>query len=151
MKVRHATLDDALDVFALAKAMNKETVHFADFDFDDEKSMGFIIEHVNNPGMMLIVAEDDNGQVVGCMLATAQTTYFGKDVIVTDDAFYVLPEHRGKGTLAQFLMAYQQWAESMSPKFIHLGVSQGINDDRTIKSLNRAGYESFGTLLRRAG
>lgn len=151
MNIRHATMDDLLDVFHLAKTMNAETIHYAGFDFDDEKSMAYLIEHVNHPSRMLTVAEGNDGEVVGFMLASATTTFFGNDVVTRDDAFYVLPGHRGQGALKGFLLTYQQWAATQNPKFVHIGVSQGINDERTVASLQKAGFEPFGTLLRRAG
>ncbi len=151
LKLRTATAEHIPGIFAIAKAMSKETRTYADFDFDNDKALRFIVDHVDHPHRLMVVAENDAGEVVGAFLATATETYFGRDIVTQDDAFYVLPEHRGKGTLAQFLMAYHQWAQTLNPKYIYLGVTLGINDERTIEALKVAGYETFGSLLRRTG
>ena len=149
MKVRQATQEDAWHVFQLAKAMASETATYADYDFDSNKSLHFIVDHIDNPMRLMLVAETDQGEIVGGFLATATETYFGRDIVTQDDAFYVLPDHRGRNTLAKFLMGYHQWAATFNPKAVYLGVTLGINDERTVKALTLAGYEPFGTLLRR--
>jgi len=151
MKILIATDHHVMPVLDLARCMAKETSTYREFDFEEEKARLFITDHVNNTGRLMLVAQTDQGELVGAFLATATETYFGRDIVTQDDAFYVLPEHRGKGTLAQFLMAYHQWAETLKPKYIYLGVTLGINDERTVEALKQAGYEPFGTLLRRTG
>ena len=148
MKVREATDQDAVSILYLCEAFWRETPHFKEVMFDQEKTMRFILQHILDDQSTAFVLDNDDGEVAGMMLASVNSYPFSHETTVNDDAFYILPNSRGKGVLRLLMEAYHQWAEQFSPSYICLGITSGIND-YTVQALQRSGYEAYGQLLRR--
>jgi GNAT superfamily N-acetyltransferase len=78
-----------------------------------------------------------NEKVIGFLVGFANSPLFSTDKIATEAAWYVYPEHRGRGSL-KLLQAYEYWAKHVAKckliQMLHLG------DERLDKLYERKGY-----------
>tara|TARA_B100001250_G_scaffold380115_1_gene371309 strand:- start:57 stop:527 length:471 start_codon:yes stop_codon:yes gene_type:complete len=85
----------------------------------------------------------DDGKYQKCVgfgAFTANPSFFGNDLTATDLILYVLPEHRGSTIAIRILKEYEKWAISQNVDEISLGISTGINVERTGQFYERLGY-----------
>ena len=73
-------------------------------------------------------------------MAQLTTPYAGKNIIANDIAFFVDPEFQGANTAWRLIRAYEKWAKQAGATHIELGVSSGINTERTLSMYSFLGY-----------
>lgn len=136
-------MDDVPTLIKLGRLMHEESPRFRDMDYDDEKLMQLGIGLVEHGG--IFIAEKD-GKAVGMVLGMVTEHYFGRDLMASDLAVYVHPEHRGGTLVVRLIKKFEAWAFSMGAKVITMGVSTEVAAERTGQLYKRLGYRMTGSL-----
>lgn len=144
IKVRRATEADRFSVFKLCVSMHRET-DFSNITLNPQKCLDGIGQWIHYG--LLLVAENDEGDLIGLFAAQMQAPWFSDEPVAAEDLFYVIPEYRG--TRAGYLLfkGFMEWAKeqqaSRRVKHIRASVATGIGP-----AAERL-YEHFG--LKRMG
>jgi GNAT superfamily N-acetyltransferase len=139
MKIREMTQGDLHYAVQLAADMHQES-WFRDFDFDAAKALSIWDRKVSQPDRWcLLVAEDDN-KIVGIFAGITFEHFFGNQTASCDLILYVDPAHRGGSAAPRLIKAYEEWARSVGVVEIQIGVSTGVNTERTARLFEKLGF-----------
>ena len=131
---------------AIGSLMHQES-YYRDLDFD-RKKMRLVFEQIKAGGFCGFVAEE-KGKVIGLFVGLVCEHWFGKDLLASDLALYVIPKRRGSTAAMRLVRAYEKWAEDKGAKVISLGVSTDIRPERTGSMYERLGFNDVGKFYRR--
>jgi GNAT superfamily N-acetyltransferase len=103
-------------------------------------------EHPNMCGWV----SEHAGVLNGVMAGSVFPHFFGTDLIASDLCLYTDPTSRRSGLVAALLLkAFETWAEAQGASKIILGVSTGIEVDRTTTLYERLGYTMVGPIMQK--
>lgn len=138
--IREATFLDIPAVFELCKkAYEESNYHQRLYAWDEEKAISSLKIFILCNGATILIDEND-GVITGFLIAELTAPVGGVDVIATDVAFYVLPEYRGSLTAFRLIKKYECWAKTNGAKHIELGVSSGVDHEKTLSLYAFLGY-----------
>lgn len=147
MGIRQATLDDLPALINLGELMHAESPRFSAITFSPARLGHTLAALVQSPMGFVWVTESDAGEVVGGMVATAFQHWASYDLMTTDLALFLAPEHRGSTAAARLARKYHQWARDLGAKLIQQGVTTGVHTDQTVQLLERLGMKRCGVIL----
>ncbi len=148
MKIREMLETDLPQVTELAWAMHQESC-YRDNDFKVAKVRSIWDQKVALPGgYCLLVAEQDT-EVIGVFAGVAFKHFFGDDWVCSDLILYVTPEHRGGSSAPRLIKAYEEWARRIGVKEIQIGVSTGVQEERTAQFFQKLGYGNKAIYFRK--
>lgn len=135
MGERRATEGDRLAIFKMAAEMHRETI-FSAYTFDPAKAIDRIGSWISGNGVMFVA--ERAGEVVGMLAASPKEVWFGPDVLVVEELFYVKPAHRGSFAAYRLMESFMAWAKSLGRCHVRAGVATRLD--------NAAGrlYQHFG-------
>lgn len=148
MLIRKATVADVEALVALGKMGHEESPRYAHMSFDVERAVDFTEHVLENPWTLVLVAENDEHEVVGMLAGVVAPYFFAKALYASDVVFYVHPDYRGKTLGVQLL---KEWDRVMSEdgRIVEstLGISSEISSDRTRALYEKLGYRAAGHLM----
>lgn len=139
MKLRHPNPGDMGQLVTLAGLMHRES-WFRDFDFDPAAVEAFITRAMEADFMLALVLEAAGGGIAGFFCAAEATHFFGRDRYACDVAVYVHPDHRGGPGFVRMMKAYEAWCRIRGVREIHIGLSTGIELEKTARLYEKLGY-----------
>lgn len=141
--IREMTLSD-VDFCAaeLGRRMHGES-GFRDFDYSVEKSRDHGRAFVLGDNRCGFVAEVD-GALVGFLTGYVSEYFFGRDLIATEQLWYMLPEHRSSALGLGLLRAFEDWARGMGVREVGVALWTGNDPDRVGGILQKRGYRYMG-------
>lgn len=137
--VRRATAQDLDVLVQMAQAMHQESPRYREMRFDAAKLHALVTNLHHAESAALFVAQED-GHPIGLAGVVATERWFGPDRYVTDLGLYVSPVHRGGGAFPLLVLAVEAWAREQGVQQIDLGVSTGVQAERTVRAYERMGY-----------
>lgn len=138
--IREATFLDIPAVFELCKkAYAESSNHQRLYAWDEEKAISSLKIFILCNGATVLI-DEKGGVIRGFLIAELTAPLGGVDIIATDVAFYVLPEHRGSLTAFRLIKKYESWAKKNGAKHIELGVSSGVVHEKTLSLYAFLGY-----------
>lgn len=148
VNIRMAAPGDEDRLLELASLMHKESPRYRGLPFSHTRTRGLIEYLMTSDDACIIVAED-GGVIFGMFGAVAVSHFFCDERYAIDMAFYITPDRRGAIVAAKMVAAYEVWATNhgIRPGEVMLGVSSGIDPDRTVKLYERLGYRISSTTL----
>lgn len=144
--IRAATFDDIPVLLDLGERMHAESPRFSQLTFCRDK-MTRTFQVVMGTDLGLLDVAEIDGRIVGLMLALAFEHYCSPDIVATELALYVEPEHRGSLIGLRLIKRYRQWADGIGAKHTTAGVSTGVHTEQTARLYEAAGFQRFGVLL----
>lgn len=145
MSVREATLDDLPYIINLAGQMHAES-RYRRTTFLPARLGHVAAGLIASPDGFAVVAEKD-GEIIGTMLAQVmREPWFAAEPVAYEYGVYVTPEHRGNHAAARMVRMFDTWAQERGAVLIDLGISTGINDERTGAFYARLGFTLAGFL-----
>lgn len=144
--LRDATPADIPRLVQLGEVMHAESPVFRGLRFSAERlavSIGRVIEL----GGFAKVVEID-GEIVGGMLALAVQHYASADLVASDLALFVAPQHRGGLAGPRLLNAFAHWARDVGAVLTMLGITTGVEPEKTEALCLRLGWERVGSIMR---
>jgi GNAT superfamily N-acetyltransferase len=133
------TEGDIDTVIKLGVSMHQES-YFKHFNYNGEKLNNFLSHMVLTPEQYCALVAEKDGTIIGFFLGFTNEHWFGTDRMSCDLACYIIPSERGSMAGVKLMKAYEEWANSNNVKEIVIGVSTGINTDRTSGLFKRLGY-----------
>lgn len=147
--VRKATVEDIPALLPLWAAMHAESPHYRDRNYSERKVYNSAFVIIGKPDLGGILVAESEGRIVGVLAFVVAEDFFGHDKFTTDLVVYVTPEKRGGTAFVRLVTAYEKWADELGIVEKFLGVSTGIDMDKTVDMLERLDYEKCSTGLRK--
>ncbi|MCC7304769.1 MAG: GNAT family N-acetyltransferase [Alphaproteobacteria bacterium] len=145
LKIRDIEKRDIETVVAMCRAMSDESPYYSRKTFSENKVRSLITQIVTSwvTPMLGLIAEDEDGQAVGMIGAAVQDAFMCNEKFSTDFGVYVVPEHRGSSIGPRLVKRYIDWAlaQGVKPEDIHLGISTGVEMERTVCLYERLGFK----------
>lgn len=141
--IRPATLDDLPALLAMGEAMHAES-RYRVLAFDRGVLANTLSALLASDIGFLWVAEQD--RVVGVLAAVCMQHWCSTERVAADLALYVEPPHRGGLAVVRLVKQYKRWAAEHGAKLTDLGVSTGVDPERTASLFDRIGFPRFGTI-----
>ena len=143
MPVRAMEPNDIPEVLRLGYQMHQESV-YRRFDYNEDKFARLVCHYMMNPDKCFTCVSVVNGVVNGVLLGSIDEHYFGHDRVASDTLWYVTPKSRGSRAGLQLLRQFEQWSKDRNAAEIYMGVSTGVNSDKTGGVLQKLGYDVVG-------
>lgn len=142
--VRTAREDDIDTLLAMGRAMHEESPRYAGKVFVEAKARGLIGRLLRTGGVF--VAEL-GGLTIGMAGTYCVEHIFGFEKFAGDFVLYVLPEYRGSSAAKRLVRAIEAWAKEQGATEVLLGISTGVETERTAKLYEHLGYRESGRSL----
>lgn len=139
--MRRATLADVPKLFEMGAAMHAES-RYRRFSLNQRKSEAFFSSIIEDRRFIVLV---DGDPVHAMFIGMISTFWWGDDTESSDLLVYVTPERRGGISAARLIRGYVDIAESLGVADIKIGVSSGIDTERTLQFFERLGFTAFAT------
>lgn len=139
--IRTAHAGDLPALIALGKSMHEES-RFRELRFNESKVAVFF-ENLINGGGCIFVAEK-NGEIIGGFAGYANAHYFSDDVVASDIALFILPEHRGGLTAFRLIKAFCAWAKFRGAAMTFIGTTTGVDPEKTAKLFELCDFAPAG-------
>lgn len=91
----------------------------------------------------LIMAERD-GELLGCLIATANRFLFADAVYASAALFFVKPEARASRAAVLLLNGFAQWANARGAVEAGIHVTSGLRVEEVSRFLTRKGFQASG-------
>jgi len=127
--------------------MHAESPRFSRLEFVGDKLRATLTQLLEAPGGFLWVAEHE-GRLIGGMAAVALPHWCSNDLVASDLALFVAPQHRGGLAVLRLVNRYRKWAQmEMAAAIVQLGVSTGVQTETTTLLFERLGFKRCGAIL----
>ena len=113
---------------------------FVNCDWDEQKLLNLF----EQPNVFCVLAKDAKNEYVAFFLGMVCHQFFGNDLVASDLAMYVHPEHRGGSYFVRMTKEFEIWARNVGAKEIYIGQSTAINIEKTKSMFERLGYQPIG-------
>jgi GNAT superfamily N-acetyltransferase len=147
--IRLATHEDMPSLLRMARALVAEG-RFASFGFVEQKVFTLFTALIDGAGAIFV--NERNGELVGAMACGKSQDWFSDLPLTYDYGVFVWPEHRGTFAGFSLMRAYVEWANSLGPRVnVNIGVTSGIDEERTVALYGLLGLNRVGTALSNQG
>jgi len=99
-----------------------------------------------NDSMACYIAYNKEGYH-GIWIGSIHSLWYSDDLVVSDVVFYVKKECRGSSAALKLLRSAEKWAKSKNALIFNLGLSSGIDTEKTVCFFEKLGYFNQGTLM----
>lgn len=145
---------ELVSVVELARLMREESVYRFSNGFDElavlDLGLRLVSLFMHNRGGYIKIAKNKEGKVIGMAAGQATPYMFNpKECMITDYALYVLPEYRGTTAAIRLLKDFEAWGKSQGANEMSLGVSTGIDTDKTHNFYTKMGYLYSGGIYKK--
>lgn len=148
MLIREMSQGDVEYSVRLAKDMHHES-WFSHYDFDINKARQLWDRKVAQPDNYCLFVAEEDGAVIGVFAGIAFEHFFGNDKVASDLILYVDPDRRGGTAAPRLIKAYEQWARDVGCKDIQIGVSTGVQVERTARLFEKLGFGHRAYIFRK--
>lgn len=150
MLVRPVQREDVVPLVEIGKVMHKESV-YAHLDYDIEKlhQLGEGIAANPDSDWAAFTAIAATGERIGMLVGYIAEHTFGRDKVAQDFINFVLPERRGIMAGKAMIHMFEDWAKRKGVAEVYLGITTGVEVERTAKLYERLGYERAGILFKK--
>ncbi|MGQ7937355.1 GNAT family N-acetyltransferase [Paraburkholderia sp. D1E] len=123
---------------------------FRSFGFIEAKARAMFESLIDGPGVVFV--NERVGQIVGGMACGLSGDWFSDIPLTFDYGVFVWPEHRGTFAGFALMKAYVNWARAQAPVVnINIGVTSGIDEERTVALYGLLGLKRIGSALSNLG
>ncbi|MDF7671159.1 GNAT family N-acetyltransferase [Orbaceae bacterium ESL0721] len=138
--IKQATLFDVPDIVRIGHDLYNESAnHNQLYKWDDESALSTCKFFVTNESSLVLIDKGEQG-LKGFFIGQILTPLASKDKMALDVMFFIRPAYRGGTTAYRLIKRYEEWARSHDVKYIQLGSSSGLSQQRTLNMYSRLGY-----------
>jgi GNAT superfamily N-acetyltransferase len=148
MTIRLMTADDVDYVVALGIEMHEES-RYNKFPLDIYKCKMLMYEVVDNPKQYCGYVYVYDGKIEGAIVGYVNEFYFGNELIAQDLGLFVRKNRRGCMAAVNLVKMYEAWAKENHADEIQLGLTTGVDHDRTSKLYEKLGFKASGTVFKK--
>lgn len=140
--IREATLRDLPEIQNLCHMYYCETI-VQRLEYSEEKMRNSLYNAIieEDRDLSVLVVDD---KIVGYTHANITDTLFSYDTVVDCDLLYVHPEYRKGNNGVKLIRNLTKIGKKHDAKYVYLGISSKINEERTVKLYNKLGYKQIG-------
>ena len=149
MYVRTFQRKDFARLLELADDMRVESPKYRNLGIDNEKLLELGALCVDRAdymcGLVAIIrkgAENIEGFFLGC----CTEFYFNHNKNASDLALYVPQTRRGGVAAVALIKGYEDWAEGVGAQEMSLGITTGVNEDKTVGMYEKLGFKRSGII-----
>lgn len=140
--VRRANLFDIPAFIALGRRIYADSA-YSFLDFDQIKAENLLRHYLNAPATHCVFVAEDDGLLIGGLCGYVTEYFFSREKFASDQTFFVAPEWRGFIAL-KLVAAFCDWAEVHGARQVNLGISSGLQTERSGALLERMGFACVG-------
>lgn len=137
--IRKATCDDIPAILALGKELHAKVGGLPEMDMNGCRQL--LAQAIFHKRRLVLVAVKD-GVITGFFFGMIEELFFSKSHYASDVAIYATDGMSGALMIRRFI----RWAKAMGVTQIQLGVSSGLNIDRTDTLYQKLGLKRVGAL-----
>lgn len=143
MLVRPAKREDIDKIIDMVYSMLNESV-YAFLPFDREKVRRGIIAFIEKPDKYCFFVAEEGKILSGILGGYLTDYYFCQEKLACDSVLFVKPEYRGSSAAMKLVRTFRDWAASRKAREVCLGVSSGVNLERTNRFYEKMGFTRVG-------
>lgn len=143
--IRPGEKKDIPAALQLGKEMHEESPIYQQMDYSFQKVQDLLHRHVNEDGLVWLVAEQD-GEIIGGILGIISEHYFGKDLMAVDEALFVTKGKRGGSAAFKLIRGFAEIAALRGARRIMLGTTTGVEAEAVGRFYEKLGFERIGGL-----
>ncbi|MGD9682609.1 MAG: GNAT family N-acetyltransferase [Candidatus Obscuribacterales bacterium] len=141
--VRVATLDDLNTLVRFSRKFQKNSP-YKGMEFSNERTRQTLEAIIRTNGLKGIVLVALKGsEAVGMIVAMADYPPMSSDLMSTELAWWIEPEHRKSRRSLLLFETYEAWAKKIGCKYIHSAYLEGSTELTSF--YNRKGYKKVET------
>lgn len=134
--IRKATEDDIFVILVLGREFSREAGEA--FSWDKSKTEAILAQAIHSDEVLILVLEDE-GIVVGGLVAAMSTMPFASHKIATELAWFVDPRYRGHRKSLGLVKEYEKWAKANGATYVVMAHIHKVADISNV--YERLGYE----------
>lgn len=142
--IRRAKLTDVSAIVNMLSILHGESPEYGLAPRNRKHVENSISNMLYNDDVLFLI--DD--QQRGILVASRSQDWYAPTWTVYEQLVYVLPDYRGSPVALRLIRSMELWATEIGAK-IRLGVTTGINQERSVEMYERLGYKHLGTLLQK--
>lgn len=133
----------------MGAGMWEESNFYSTDEYDEEALQKLGEALYSHPdGVVLAVKESHDSAPFGMMVGQAVPYFFAPSKkMAIDFLVYVAPEKRGTSAAFRLLKAFESWARNKGVHEMRLGVSTGVEPERTAKLYRKLGFKNVGGIF----
>lgn len=143
--IREIQPEDIPNIMPMCVAMHAESEYRND-GFSHDK-MEDLLDRTQMPNLLGLVSVHDN-EITGMFIGTLTEHFFSHNTITCDLLLYVKPEYRGTRDGYQLIKGYLAWAEEVEADVVKMGITTGINEEKTRKLYEKLGFCYSGSIYK---
>lgn len=150
--VREVRTDDEIeDIVLMARAFHAEVGAPAEFEAECIREYGRAIQKDFDREHYTAFIAYLNGDPVGFLVCTARPYFFSRQIIASQELWYVRPAFRGTRIAFDLIRAFEDWARLRGAVELVTGVMNKDADTgkKIGKILTKIGYPRFGSYHRK--
>lgn len=148
LDVRPAQADDVPAIVLLAYWMTSESPRFRRHGFSTVKARA-LVERLVELGGLFVAAEGK--ELIGFFAGVMNEHFLSEVKVAAEIGVYVLPSRRGTSAFPRLVRAFESWAKNNGAQEIAVGISTGVEPERTVCMYERLGYTIASQGLIKAG
>ena len=119
--------------------------HYKRFSLNADFATAVFTECINNG---FAVAAVKNGSIIGYLFAMKGQPMYANEWVAQECLFYLHPDHRKGRTAIKMIWMLKDWAKAEGLVEVHMGITAGIQSERTAKLYGFLGFEETGRIYR---
>jgi len=145
MQVEVATPEDAAEIAALGQILHDNS-SYAPIPYLPAKVEALMRNLTGGAGVVFVVRR--NGEIVGGIAGAVAEHWFSDEKQGFEYSFFIKPGSRNGFTAGKLLNAFTTWCKLQGAKSVHIGITTGINEERTGAFYRSEGFKDAGTLFK---
>lgn len=141
---RRYTKDD-VDALVVRLKEALSSFHYGKISYAPDKVRNLLVGNLNNKMFFCNVAVNDEGEILGAMVAAIAQYPFSFEAYAHDMITYIRPEHRSLKVITSLVKDYIAWAKERRVRQIRWSQSTGFKMDKFKLLAGRLGFTQIGT------
>ena len=137
--VRELAAGDEAPLIKLGREMWEESANFNRHPLNEEKLKQLALAVYTSDFLACFIASNDKGPQ-GIWVGGVHPLWYSDDLSVHDIVFYVRKQYRGSSAALKLVKSAEKWGQSMGASEINIGLSSGIDTEKTSCFFNKLSY-----------
>tara|TARA_R110002110_G_scaffold142015_6_gene330114 strand:- start:320 stop:787 length:468 start_codon:yes stop_codon:yes gene_type:complete len=146
MVIKELQAGDEVPLIKLGFSMWGESEQFKRHPLNTHKLEQLAALIHTNDSMACFIAHNEEGYQ-GIWAGSVHPLWYSDDLVASDIVFYVKKKSRGSSAAVKLLLAAEKWAKNHNAKIFNIGLSSGIDTEKTICFFRKLNYCNQGTLM----
>ena len=137
--IRPAIMDDVPTLVEMGRALHAESPRWSRLPFNDVKVTVLLSRLITDPNGFLYVHEGAGG-IDGGLAAIVEPHWASDALLAHELSLFVRPGARGSMAAVRLIAHLDAWAERKGAAWLNVGISTGVQVERTTQLYQRLGF-----------